>query len=93
MLSGKSAALGDGANQYQSEPVELCHGEDQNRPFPALFVAFSRVKVEVQNVSPIGNAALQIASFPTGPPLSHSRSSREGLSAFREDFASNSARV
>ena len=47
VLSGKSAALGDGANQYQSEPVELGHGEDENRPFPALFVALSGVKVEV----------------------------------------------
>jgi hypothetical protein len=47
VLSGKSAALGDGANQYQSEPVELAHGEDQNRPFPAPFVALSWVEVEV----------------------------------------------
>ena len=93
MLSGKSAALGDGANQNQSEPVELGHGEDENRPFPALLVALGWVKVEVQNVSPIGNAAFQMASFPTGPPLSHSPSLREGLSAFREDFASNSASV
>jgi hypothetical protein len=47
VLSGKSAALGDGANQYQSEAVELGHGEDENGPFPALFVALSRVKAEV----------------------------------------------
>jgi hypothetical protein len=47
VLSGESAALGDGANQYQSEPVELGHGEDENRPFPALFVALNRAKVEV----------------------------------------------
>jgi hypothetical protein len=47
VLSGEFAALGDGANQYQSEAVELRHGEDENRPFPALFVALNRVKVEV----------------------------------------------
>jgi hypothetical protein len=47
MLPGKSAALGDGANQYQSEPVELGHGEDESRPFAALFVALNWVKVEV----------------------------------------------
>jgi len=47
VFPGKSAALGDGANQYQSEPVELGNGEDENRPFPALFVALSWVKIEV----------------------------------------------
>ena len=47
VLSGEFAALGDGANQYQSESVELGHGEDENRAFPALFVALNRVKVEV----------------------------------------------
>jgi hypothetical protein len=47
VLSGEFAALGDGANQYQSESVELGHGEDENRALPALFMAPSRVKVEV----------------------------------------------
>ena len=47
MLPSKSAALSDGAYEYQAEAVELGHGDDENRPFSALFVAFGWVKVEV----------------------------------------------
>jgi hypothetical protein len=47
VLSGKSAALSNGASQYHSEPVELGHGEHENRPSPSLFVALGWVKVEV----------------------------------------------
>jgi hypothetical protein len=53
----------------------------------------SQQTVMASTVMPVRKCPVSDCFFPTGPPLSHSPSLREGLSAFRRDFASNSASV
>src|SRR4051812_4944806 len=93
MLSREFAALRHGAQQCDPKSVEIVEGDDKSGPLSALLPSLRGVEVDQQDIAPIGYAALQISSFPTGPPSSHSRSLRFGARSVRLQRDSSCDRV